>query len=134
MSEKTNHVFAFECFPADRPEWATVINAPSAGKAKVEYFRDLHDAWDCYKFTDVRCRKIGAPHTSDQFKRTAAYRGLPGLRCGARVKVGECLGTVVGSNCSANFDVLFDADAPRYGGMTLNVHPQSMEGVIAMTR
>jgi hypothetical protein len=122
-------VYAFECFPADRPEWATTINAASAGKAKTEYFHDLHEAWDCYRFTDVRCRKIGAPHTSDQFKRTAAYRGLPGLRCGARVKVGQSLGTVVGSNCSANFDVLFDADAPRNAGMTLAVHPGEMEVV-----
>lgn len=121
------NVFAFECFPADKPEWATTINAASRGQARSEYFRDLHEAWDCYRFTDVRCRKIGGPQTSSQFIETARYRGVPELRCGARVKVGESFGTVVGSNSSANFDVLFDPDSPRYGGMTLNVHPQNME-------
>ena len=120
-------VFAFECYPADRPEWAKTINAATRGQAKAEYFRDLHDAWDSYKFTEVRCRKVGGARTDDQFCRTAQYRGLPGLRCGARVRVGDSLGTVVGSNDSANFDVLFDADAPRNGGQRLNVPPKSME-------
>jgi predicted short-subunit dehydrogenase-like oxidoreductase (DUF2520 family) len=41
------------------------------------------------------------------------------------VKVGESIGTIVGHNSSANFDVLFDYGG-KYGGLTLSVHPSEM--------
>jgi hypothetical protein len=34
---------------------------------------------------------------------------------------------IVGHNSSANFDVLFDDDSPRYAGNTLNVHPSEIK-------
>lgn len=119
-------VFAFECHIKGHEDWSRVINARSRGSAKVEYWRDVSDAWPSIPFTSVRARKVGAPQTSAQFMRNAEYRGLPSMKCGDRVKVGESRGVVVGHNESANIVVLFDDDAPRYAGMKLSVHPQEM--------
>jgi hypothetical protein len=104
-------------------DWTMVVNARSSGKAKSDYHRDVTDVWPDVQFTDMRCRKVGTPHTSEAFKRNAEYRGLPNIRCGQRVIVGKSHGVIVGHNASANLNVLFDDDAPRYAGMTLNCHP-----------
>lgn len=101
----------------------TIVNARSPGKAKYEVWLDISDAWPELPFTRMRVRKLGPPHSSEHFLRNAAYRGLPDVRCGQRVRVGNSMGTIVGHNRSANFDILFDEDAPRWAGMTLNVHP-----------
>lgn len=76
--------------------------------------------------TATACRKIGNPVSSEQFLRNAKYRGMPDLRCGHRVKVGPGIGTIVGHNSSANFNVLFDTDSPKYAGLKLNVHPSEI--------
>jgi len=104
----------------------TLVNARTAGQAKQEYIRILDDCFPALTFTDLRCRVVGKPHTSEAFQRNAQYRGMPQVQCGARVKVGDSCGTIVGHNSSANFDVLFDEDAPKYAGMRLNVHPNSI--------
>lgn len=122
----TNAVFAFQV-SVSGTDWTKVINARSRGQAKVEYWRDVTDAWPSIPFTAMRCRKLGAPTSSDGFLRTAQYRGLPNLRCGDRVLVCGARGVIVGSNSSANFDVLFDEDAPRFAGLRLNVHPSELE-------
>ncbi|MGE3276743.1 MAG: hypothetical protein AB7O67_16650 [Vicinamibacterales bacterium] len=119
-------VFAFECSVAGWGDSGSVVNARSAGRAKSTYLSDLRDSYPEIPYTLIRCRKLGAPRSSDEFLRTAEYRGMPGLRCGARVRVGEASGVVVGHNSSANFDVLFDDDAPRHAGLTLNVHPSEI--------
>jgi hypothetical protein len=119
----TNDCFAFDVWVHDRPEFRRTVNARSAAKAKAAYLLDLQDAWPNYKFTDLRVRKVGRPHTSEGFRRNAAYRGMPQLECGQRVIVGDGRGVIVGHNSSANFDVLFDDDSRKYAGMTLNVHP-----------
>ena len=69
------------------------------------------------------------PETSERFRANAAYRGMPHIQCGQRVKVGEAHGVIVGHNESANFDVLFDPDSPRYANLRLNVHPASIEPI-----
>lgn len=117
-------VFAFACRTPGAPwgDGESIRNATSRGQAKVEYWRDVTDAWPDVPFTAVRARKIGPAHTSEQFKRNAAYRGMPDVRCGQRVRVGDAEGSIVGHNGSANFDVLFDPDS-RYGAIVLNVHP-----------
>ena len=74
----------------------------------------------------MQARKIGPPYTSPQFTRNAEYRGLPGLKCGQRVKVGKKVGVIVNHNSSANLDILFDDDSPQYSGLTLNCHPDSL--------
>ena len=102
------------------------VNARTAGQAKNDYHRQVTDAWPDVPYTAMRCRKIGAPQTSEAFRRNAAYRGMPDVHCGQRVTVGEARGVIVGHNASANFDVLFDADSPKYAGMKLNVHPGSI--------
>lgn len=117
-------VSAFACRIPGAP-WGdveSIRNATSRGQAKVDYWRHVTDAWPDIPFTAVRARKIGPPHTSEQFKRNAAYRGMPEVECGRRVRVGDAEGTIIGHNSSANFDVLFDADS-RYGANVLNVHP-----------
>lgn len=108
-------------------DWTKVVNAKSRGRAKADYYRDVIDAWPDVPFTAMRCRKIGAPKTSEQFSNCAIHRGLPGLKCGHRVKVGDARGVIVGHNSSANFNVLFDADSPKYAGLTLNCHPDGIE-------
>lgn len=120
-------VSAYACHIPGAPwgDSASIYNATSSGKAKALYWRHVTDAWPCIPFTAVRVRKIGPAHTSEQFKRNAAYRGMPDVRCGQRVRVGDAEGVIVGHNSSANFDVLFDADS-RYGGSMLNVHPSEI--------
>lgn len=117
-----NEVFAFEVSVAGE-EWSRVVNARSAGAAKSWYHRDISDAYPDLPFTLLRVRKVGKPHTCPEFIRNAQYRGMPGLRCGQRVIAEGGRGVVVGHNSSANLDVLFDDDSPRYAGQRLNVHP-----------
>jgi hypothetical protein len=123
-----NEVFAFEV-SVKGTDWTKIINARSAGKAKHEYYRSVVESWPDVPFTAMRARKYnsGRPYTSEAFERNANYRGLPAVKCGDRVRVADCCGVIVGHNSSANFDVLFDDDAPRYGGMRLNVHPQDVQ-------
>lgn len=120
-------LFAFACRTSWAPQWGeTIYNARTAGQAKVRHFWQVRDAWCDTKFTDIRCRKVGGPHTSERFKDNAKYRGMPDVRCGQRVRVGDHGdGVIVGHNASANFDVLFDTG--RWAGQTLNCHPQSVE-------
>ena len=123
MSKQSN-VFCF-AVSVKGVDHETLINARTAGKAKYQHWLNIIDCMPDLPITAMRARKVGPPHTSDQFMRNASYRGIPQLRCGQRVKVGEASGFVVGHNSSANLDVLFDDDSPRYAGMTLNVHPDS---------
>lgn len=108
-------------------DWTKTVNARTAGQAKRDYHLDVRDAWPDVPYTVMRCRKIGAPHTSERFKHNARYRGMPDVQCGQRVKVGEARGVIVGHNDSANFDVLFDDDSPKYAGLKLNCHPSGVE-------
>lgn len=108
-------------------DWTKIVNANTSGQAKSEYHRDVLDAWPDVHYTAMRCRKLGAPHTSEQFLSVARHRGLPQLRCGQRVKVGQARGVIVGHNASANFNVLFDEDSPKYAGLKLNCHPDGLE-------
>lgn len=108
-------------------DWTKIVNARTSGQAKRDYHLDVRGAWPDVPYTAMRCRKIGAPHTSERFKHNAAYRGMPDVKCGQRVKVGEARGVIVGHNESANFDVLFDADSPKYAGLKLNCHPSGVE-------
>lgn len=117
-----NQVYAFEVSVAGR-DWTKVVNARTRGQAKKDYHRDVLDAWPDVPFTAMRARKLGPPQTSMEFERNASYRGLPAIKCGQAVKVGEARGVIVGHNDSANLDVLFDEDSPRYAGLKLNVHP-----------
>lgn len=117
----TTRLRAYECFPAKRPEWAKTINSTSPGRAKVEYWHDLREAWPDIPFTDIRCRVTGPPETNESFRRAAEYRGVPFARVGMAVKVGGHDGLITGSNSSANFDVLFTSGP--HSGLTLNCHP-----------
>lgn len=118
-------VFAFEV-SVTGTDWKQIVNARTSGKAKAEYHRQVLDAWPDVPFTRMRCRKIGAPHSSERFMANARYRGMPDVRCGQRVSVGNETGVIVGHNSSANFDVLFDAGS-KYGESVLNVHPASIQ-------
>lgn len=126
MSERNPRIHSFACRVAGCPEFGeTIYNATSRGRAKREHHLQVSEPWPGVKFTDIRVRKLGAAHTSEAFRRTAEYRGLPNLRCGHEVRVGLSQGAVLGHNSSANFDVLFHAGP--YAGQTLSVHPQELE-------
>lgn len=124
-------VFAWECNVRGK-NWQRTINHRTAGKARYEYLLDLRDSWPDATFADITVRKIGPAHTSEAFKRNAAYRGMPEVRCGTRVEIrspeGPALGVIVGHNGSANFDVLFDDDTYFKGGVG-NVHPSEIRVV-----
>lgn len=111
---------AYEC-SVRGTDWHRTVHAESAGKAKSEYWRDVTEPWPDVPFTAVTCRVIGGPVTSDAFRRTAEYRGVPFARVGMRVQAGEWHGVIVGNNDSANFDVLFE-DGP-FKGQKGNCHP-----------
>ena len=121
-------VFAWECNVRGK-EWQRTINHLTAGKARYEYLLDLRDSWPDVTFADITVRKVGPAHTSEAFRRNAAYRGRTELTCGARVEVvsgsQRALGVIVGHNDSANFDVLFDEDTYFKGGIG-NVHPSEI--------
>lgn len=124
-------VFAWECNVRGK-DWHRTINHLTAGKARYEYLLDLRDSWPDATFADITVRKVGAAHTSEAHKRTAAYRGRPELTAGQRVEVcsgsQRALGVIVGHNDSANFDVLFDEDTYFAGGVG-NVHPSEIRAL-----
>lgn len=101
----------------------SVINAPSRGLAKAEAFASIRDVRDDIGFTDVSARKVGPPVSSQAFLRTVAYRGIPHVRCGDQVTVGEDVGVIVGHNDSANLEVIFYRGGVLKGP-SLNVHPR----------
>lgn len=121
-----NEVFAFEV-SVKGTDWKDIVNHRSASKARRAYHDRVTDPWPDVKLSDVKARKIGPPHTSEAFERNAKYRGMPDVKCGRRVKVGNATGVIVGHNGSANFNVLFDEDAARHAGEVLNVHPAEVE-------
>lgn len=118
-------IYAWEVYVSGT-DWRMTVNARTRGQANRVYHNAVLDPYPNMPFTALRCRKLGPPHTSEGFAVNAAYRGKPGVKCGDRVRVGTDLGTIVGHNPSANFDVLFDADS-KYHGARLNVHPDSCE-------
>ncbi|MFA5187113.1 MAG: hypothetical protein WC551_11575 [Patescibacteria group bacterium] len=118
-------VFAWEV-SVEGTDWRRVINARTRGQAKAIYYHDVREAYPDILYTDIRCRKLGDPQTDTTFARVAIARGLPDIKCGQRVRVGESRGVIVGSNSSMNFDVLFDNNAPKYAGLRLNCHPDNI--------
>ena len=97
----------------------TVIHARTSGDAKSRFWRRL----DCdFRYTDIRCRCVGAPVTTPDIERTAKYRGVEFVRAGMAVIVDGVTGVIVGQNSSANWDVLFD-EGTKWGGQVLNCHP-----------
>lgn len=124
-------VFAFEVRCG---KYSRIVNSQTRGRAIAEYMGDVRDCWPDVKFTEFRARKLGPAHTSAAFDRTADYRGWHGVKCGQRVRLkdGGELGTIVGHNDSANFDVLFD-QGTRYCGRVANCHPADLELVKGAT-
>lgn len=119
-------VFAFACSIAGRFDGhETIYNCTSRGQAKHMHYLNVSDPWPDVRYIDVRARKIGAPHTSADFVRNAAYRGMPYVQCGVSVKVGDQDGVIVGHNASANFDVLFHTG--KHKGIVMNVHPSEVK-------
>jgi hypothetical protein len=120
---------AYECWVAGTDHGHTIVHASSAGKAKSEFFLDAKEPWPDLRFTQVRVLCVGAPQTSEDFLRTARYRGVPFARIGMKVivgdaKCGEWTGRIAGKNSSANFEIAFE-DGP-HAGHTLNCHPNWM--------
>lgn len=102
----------------------TIYNATTRGQAKRLHHQAVSEPWPNVKYTDIRARKVGGPHTSEGFIRNAIYRGMPDARCGQIVQVGDERGVLVGHNSSANFDVLFNSG--KYSGQVMNVHPSEI--------
>lgn len=101
-------------------EWRRVVNHVSRGKAKAEYWHQVRDACPDLPFTAITCRVDGHPSTSQDFMRTASYRGVDFARCGMLVRLPDGRnGRIVGNNYSANFNVLVN-------GVVLNCHPHTL--------
>jgi hypothetical protein len=114
---------AYECGVKGQ-EWKTVVHHLSAGKAKYRYLLQIRDAWEHVTFKDITCRTLGPPRDTEDLQRTVAYRGVD-LHMGDRVKVGDSIGYIAGTNSSANFDVVFITG--KYAGNVLNCHPIAIE-------
>ena len=119
-------VFAFEVWVKDSPEVRSTINERTSSRARSEYLAGVRDILPDIEYVDLRCRKVGPPHTTEGFIRNAKYRGFPNVVCGQRVRVGEDTGVIVGYFCCCNFEVLFDGDSPKYADQRLNVHPSDV--------
>jgi hypothetical protein len=126
--ELSKAIFAFDVW-VDGTDWHKVINERTAGRAKADYWRDVTDAWADVPYTAMRARKLGLPRSTPNASRVATYRNRPELKCGVRVTAEGGTGVIVDGNGSANFDVLFDDDSPRYAGLRLNCHPAYIEQV-----
>ncbi len=113
---------SYRTWPKQREDFGTIVNSRSAGKAKAEYLADLNESWPEYDYTDIRCKVIGQPHTSEAFQGCADYRGEGFAYCGMRIALSSGnKGVIVGHNDSANFNILFYEG--EYAGQTLNCHP-----------
>lgn len=123
-----SNVFAFDVWVAGT-DWHKIINERTPGRAKRDYHRSVVDAWPDVPFTAMRVRKLGLPRSTPQAVHVAGLRSRPDLKCGVRVRAEGGTGVIVDGNDSANFDVLFDDDSPRYAGMRLNCHPAYIETV-----
>lgn len=119
--------YAFDVWVAQAPDFRATINHRTANKAKYEFLIGLQDYWPEYNYTDLRARKVGSPHTSHAFEHNAKYRGVPDIKCGQRVEVGQGRGVIISHNSAANFDVLFDEDSPQWAGQKLSVHPAEIK-------
>ena len=108
----------------------------TAGKAKADYWRDIQDPYPDIKYTDITCRCLGflyvpnvvsrgskirrtqaAEEAYQKLKRTAHDRGVSFAEIGMRVEMDGRAGVIIGSNSSANFDILFE------DGYVGNCHP-----------
>lgn len=103
-----------------------IINAPKLGQAKYLYLLDLHELAMGFKFTDIRGRCYGPPHSSEDFLRVVRSRGMPDLRCGDRVFMKTCHGVVVSYTSCSNIVVHMDDDSPKYQNLRLNIHPSDV--------
>lgn len=117
MTQLMKPLRAFAC-RVKCSEQETIIHARSSGDAKARFWRRL----DGFYYTDIRCRCLGDPITTPDIQRTAEYRGVPFAKAGMSVIVNGNSGVIVGSNSSANFDVLFD-EGTKWAGQVLNCHP-----------
>ena len=119
-------ISSYQVSVKNKSDWGQIINSPTPGKAKSEYYRNLLDSWPDIPYTSITVKKIGAAFTSEQFENNAKYRGLSGLKCGQKVEVNNNIGYIVGHNNSANFDVYFIEENSKYKDITLNVHPSEL--------
>jgi hypothetical protein len=101
----------------DGDQWHT-INSTSPGKAKSSFLRS-YDA--NIEYTWLKYRANGNVANTDGFEQMAKYRGIEFAYCGMVVEVNGSKGWIVGSNSSANLDVLFFEG--KYKGEILNCHP-----------
>lgn len=115
--KKQGELKGYEC-SLDGQNWRDV-NSTSPGKAKSAFYRMLD--LEGVKYTWIRCRCIGRPHTSEDFVRNAKYRGIDFAYCGMVVDVDGDKGLIVGHNSSANLDILFTDG--KHKGHTFNCHP-----------
>ena len=67
-------LYAFECRAKDA-DWHTIVNAPTAGKARYQYWLEALDAWPELKLTEISVRKAGAPVSSDMLRQVNEMRG-----------------------------------------------------------
>lgn len=109
---------AYSC-RVDGYDHETIVNAPTAGKARYQHWLDVRDAIPELPLTAIRVRSFGAPRTSQRLREIGTYRHLP-LEAGDRVEVRGMGGATVGDagGGGARFLVWFDAT-----GKTGYVHP-----------
>jgi hypothetical protein len=116
---------AYEVGLRGQDHWTTV-HAATAGKAKYSFWMDVRDCLEV-KYIDVVSRVADSLFVqTDEFQRTAKYRGVPFARIGMKVMFvsDDSEGIIVDKNSSANFEVYFTSG--QHAGLTLGVHPNWM--------
>lgn len=81
-------MFSWEVWAgSEKPDYPRIVNAITSGKAKSAYFRMVREPWPDLEFTQINCRKVGEPHTSEEFIQFVERQGLPFVRCGMKVEI-----------------------------------------------
>lgn len=103
-----------------------IVSGTNRDKAKYQAFLDTDGSY-AYFFDFMRdissmrlvsrSEMFATEADKDSFARFAARRGIPFAQIGMDVKVAGEHGVIMGSNSSANLDVLFD------DGQVKNCHP-----------
>lgn len=115
-------ISAYECNVVGT-DWAEIVNAETAGRAKAIYWRDVKESWESIPYTEIRARRLGAPRNTRRLDACCVSRGVE-FRAGQRVRVGASKGVVVDGASGANFLVLFTDG--QFAGCRLAVHPSEL--------
>lgn len=121
------YVVWIENFFRDGSDYRKTFVAASAGKAKYKFWWEGTDGGDQPFFDWLKCMKVkclgplnpvNVFQDEERFNETKRKRNIEFAQLGMKVDVTGKTGVIIGSNSSANLNVLFDGEDDYQ-----NVHP-----------